>query len=605
MTDLAPHDFPPSLLRGGAFLLRHEDSASIFTPEAFSEEQRLIAATCQGFLKEEVLTRLAEVEASPQWAPELLVKAGALGLLGVSVPTEYGGLGMDFLDSLLVVEAMGANASFSTTYGAHTGIGTLPIVCYGTEAQKSKYLPDIVSAKKKTCYCLTEPEAGSDANAGKTTAIPTADGKHYVLNGQKMWISNAGFADLFIVFAKVAQDKKLSAFIVERAFGGITLGEEEKKMGLHGSSTRQVFFTDCKVPAGSMLSERGTGFKIALNILNAGRIKLAAFTLSGTKQAIGRAVGYARERKQFGKAIASFGAIQSKLSEMVWRTYACESATYRAGGTISRAISFYKEKGLPDGVAKMKGTEEYAAECAFLKVYASETLGVVVDHAVQIYGGMGFSEEMPIAGAYRDARVSRIYEGSNEINRLLVVSMLVKRGMEGMLPLKEGIEAAVRELTAPPVMGDPSGSSGEFAHEEALLAQLKKLVLILSGKVMEKYAERVEEHQELLLHIADVIAEIYVSESTLLRVKKQAECADPSLGVLRAMLTCCQVCAVETARRAGNEIIPFLRLPTEEENILFMFLRRCTRQKHVDVIRLGRTIAAAALEKQGYPFPSY
>lgn len=597
-------DFPSFLLRGGEFLLTQEEATRVFIPEDFSEEQRMMAATGRDFIRQEVLTRLQEVEAGPDLAPILLDKAAELGFLGVSVPTEYGGLGMDFLHSLLMVEALGVQASFSTTYGAHTGIGTLPIVYYGTAAQKKKYLADIVSAKKKICYCLTEPEAGSDANAGKTTATP-ADGKHYLLNGQKMWISNAGFADIFIVFAKVEHDKDLSAFIVERDFGGITMGQEEKKMGLHGSSTRQVFFNDTKVPVGNMLAARGMGFKIALNILNAGRIKLAAFVLSGTKHAITTSIAYAHQRRQFGKPIASFGAIQQKIAEMIYKTYACESATYRVGSTISRAINFYKERGLPDGEAKLKGTEEYAIECAMMKVYASEVMSLVADHAVQIHGGMGFSEDLSVAAAYRDARVTRIYEGSNEINRMLVVGMLVKRAVRGTLPFMQHVEEASKALMAPPATGQEILE--DFAYAEDLLGRLKTFLLLLAGKMVSQYGDKLQLQQELLLAMADIVIEIYVSESTLLRLKKanakQAALIDPV--ALDAILQLCLVHAVQVTQRAGSDIISFLRLPAEEENIFRMASRRYTKQRPQDVIRLGRKISAFAMDKKVYPFVTY
>ena len=568
----------------------------MFVPGARSEEQRMMVATCRDFLEKEVLSRRQEIEAGPQLAPQLLEKAAELGLLGISVPEEYGGMGLDFLHSLLAVEALGVNASFATTYGAHTGIGTLPIVYYGTEAQKKKYLPDIISAKKKTCYCLTEPEAGSDANAGKATATPK--GAYYLLNGQKMWISNAGFADVFIVFAKVAQDKNLSAFIVERSFGGITTGEEEKKMGLYGSSTRQVFFDNTKIPAENLLSERGAGFKIALNILNAGRIKLSAFVLSGAKHTLSLALTHACTRRQFGRTLSSFGAIQQKIAEMVYRVYACEAATYRVGYAITRSIAAHSEQSSSDGEAKLKGTEEYAIECAIMKVYASEVMDLVVDHAVQIHGGMGFSEELSIAGAYRDARITRIYEGSNEINRMLVVDMLMKRALRGTLPLMQHIKEAARALTAPPALG-PEAAEG-LAYKEDLLKRLKTFLLLLAGKTVEQYGEQLQEHQELLLRLADVIIEIYVFESTLLRVKKQSEHDEPA--VLEALLGLCSDRAVRVIQEAGSHIISFLRLPTEEENIFFMALRRYTKQRPLDVVRLSRKVALFATEKKSYPF---
>ena len=419
-------------LKGGEFLIKETDAAEIFIPEEFSEEQKMMAAATQDFIDMEITPLTDRIESMEEGLmPQIVTKAGELGLLGVNIPEEYGGLGMSFNTGMLIADIMASAGSFSTTYGAHTGIGTLPILYYGTEEQKQKYLPLLASGEWKACYCLTEPDAGSDANSGKTKAKLSEDGKHYLITGQKMWISNAGFADLLIIFAKIDDDKKLTAFIAEGSWDGITMNDEEKKLGIKGSSTRQVFFNDLKVPVENMLSERESGFKIAVNVLNVGRIKLGAGCINGCKDIATKSTTYANERKQFGVSISSFGAIKTKLANMAAKTYACESASYRAGQNIEDLIDTLKGEGLSDSEAKLKGVEQYAVECAMIKIHGSEVLDYCVDEGVQVYGGMGFSEEAPMARAYRDARIARIYEGTNEINRMLLVGMLLKKAMKG------------------------------------------------------------------------------------------------------------------------------------------------------------------------------
>ncbi|MBU2884944.1 acyl-CoA dehydrogenase family protein, partial [Gilvimarinus agarilyticus] len=389
-------------IKGGEFLIRETAAADIFIPSEFTEEQKMMAQATKDFIDKEIQPVREKIEKQEgNIVPDLMTKAGELGLLGVSIPEAYGGLGMNFNTSMLIADIIGETGSFSTTYGAHTGIGTLPILYYGTEEQKKKYLPLISSGEWKSCYCLTEPDAGSDANSGKTKATLSDDGKHYLINGQKMWISNAGFADLFIVFAKIDDDKKLTAFIVEKTFGGITMNDEEVKLGIKGSSTRQVFFNDCKVPVENMLSDRENGFKIAVNILNIGRIKLGAGVLGGCKEVANYSVNYANERKQFNTAISSFGAIKHKLAEMAIQTWVTEAASYRAGQNIDDCIADLIADGMEDGQAKLKSFEQFSIECAIIKIIGSEALDYVVDQGVQIYGGMGFSEDAPMARAYR------------------------------------------------------------------------------------------------------------------------------------------------------------------------------------------------------------
>lgn len=591
-------------LNGGEFLIKETAATDIFIPESFSEEQMMMAEACQDFMDREILARMDEIDSMehPDLVPSILKKAGELGLLAISVPETYGGLGMSFNTSMLIADIIGAAGSFSTTYGAHTGIGILPVLYYGNDAQKEKYLPKLSNAEWAACYCLTEPDAGSDANSGKTKATLNPEGTHYLINGQKMWISNAGFADFFIVFAKVEDDTNLSAFLVEKGFGGISMNEEEHKMGIKGSSTRQVFFNDCPVPVENMLSERGNGFKIAVNILNIGRIKLGAGVLGGCRRVLGLAIRYASQRKQFGVTIDSFGAIQAKLAEMAIRTYACESLCYRAGQDIEDRIDALEAEGMDPAKARLKGVEQFAIECAIAKVHGSEVLDYVVDQGVQIYGGMGYSAEAPMERAYRDARISRIYEGTNEINRMLMVSMLLKRALKGELAIMGAAKEVAEELKGVPDFSQPDFSQ-PFSAEKELLKNLKKVFLMIGGQATNSLGEKLEREQELLMHLADILIEIYAAESTLLRTEKLlAEKGEEAVNYQRAVSTVYLYEAVERIQAAGKEAI--LSFATgDEQKFLLLGLKRFTRYgEQINPTKLRRDIAQALIAEGKYFF---
>jgi alkylation response protein AidB-like acyl-CoA dehydrogenase len=589
-------------IKGGEFLIRETASDEIFIPEEWSEEQRMIYKSCMDFVKQEVHTRLDEIDSmkNPKLIPELMEKAKTLGLLGVSVPEQYGGYGMSFNTTMLVAEAFGGSHSFAVAYGAQTGIGTLPILYYGTEEQRKKYVPKLATGEWKASYCLTEPDAGSDANSGKTKAVLSADKKHYVINGQKMWITNGGFADVFIVFAKIDNDKNLSAFIVEKGFGGIAMNEEEKKMGIKGSSTRQIFFNDCKVPVENLLSERENGFKIAVNVLNIGRIKLGVGAVGGCKYAITAAVKYAKERKQFGTAIANFGAIKHKLAEMTTRNFASESAHYRAGQNIDDAYDALVAGGMESGKAKLKSLEEFAIECAILKVHGSEVLDYVVDEGVQIYGGMGFSAEGPMDRAYRDARINRIFEGTNEINRMLTIDMLLKRAMKGSIDLMTPAMAVQKELMSVPDFG--AEEEGLFAKEKKVLRNLKKAGLMISGAAVQKFMMKLSEEQEILMHLADMLIEGYVAESTLLRAEKLIRLrGEKAAEIYKEMAMIYLHHAVDTAAQAGRQAI-YAFAEGDEQRLMLMGLKRFTKIDPYNLKEARRKVANAVIEKGEWPF---
>ncbi|MCF2519904.1 acyl-CoA dehydrogenase family protein [Dyadobacter sp. CY351] len=594
-------------IKGGEFLIKETLSSQIFIPEEFTEEQRMIADTCREFLGKEIWPILDEIDhaKSPELISGLMDKAGELGLLGTAVPEEYGGFGMNFNTSMLVAEATGAGNSFSVALSAHTGIGTLPILYYGNEAQKSKYLPKLATGEWKAAYCLTEPDSGSDANSGKTKAILTSDGQHYAITGQKMWITNGGFADVFIVFAKIEEngqtDKNLSAFIIEKSSGGITMNAPEHKMGIKGSDTRQIFFNDCLVPVENMLSERGNGFKIAVNILNIGRIKLAAAALGGAKRVTQQAIAYANERKQFGTAISQFGAIKHKLAEMATQMFASESASYRVGQNIDDLISAFQEKGMSDAESKLKALEELAIECAIMKVHGSEVVDFVVDEGVQIYGGMGFSADAPMDRAYRDSRINRIFEGTNEINRLLVVDMLLKRAMKGQIDLMGPAMAVGKEIMSIP---DFSMSEDEtlFAAEKKVIQNLKKAALMVAGAAVQKFMMKLSEEQEIIMNLADMVIEIYAAESVLLRVEKRIELLGADANKLHQDMAIIYLHrAVEKVNNAGRAAITSFA-ESDELRVILMGLKRFTKIEPVNLKDARRSVADELIAKNDYVF---
>lgn len=590
-------------IKGGEFLIKDVEAHQIFIPEEFTEEQQMIAETCRDFLKTEVHPILNEIDAakSPDLMSSLMTKAGELGLLGTAIPEEYGGFGMNFNTSMLVAEALGTGHSFSVAQSAHTGIGTLPILYYGNEEQKSKYLPLLASGEWKAAYCLTEPDSGSDANAGKSKAVLSEDGKNYIINGQKMWITNAGFAELFIVFAKIDDDKTLSAFIVEKSFGGITMNEPEHKLGIKGSDTRQVFFNDCHVPVENLLSSRGNGFKIAVNILNIGRIKLGIAVVGGSKGSLDLAIKYANERKQFGVSLGTFGAIKYKLAEMATRIFASETANYRAGQNIDDAIEDLKAQGLGDAEAKLKALEQFAIECAIMKVHSSEVLDYTVDESLQVYGGMGYSADAPMERSYRDARINRIFEGTNEINRMLIVDMLLKRAMKGEIDLMGPAMAVGKEIMSIP---DFSATDDEtlFAAEKKVLKNLKKAALMVSGAAVQKFMMNLSSEQEILMNVADMAIEVYVAESALLRVEKLIGIkGEAAVALQKDMAMIYLNEAVTKVNNAGREAITSFA-EGDELRVMLMGLKRFTKIEPMNLKNARRRVADAMIEENKYIF---
>lgn len=586
-------------IKGGEFLIKEANHEDIFIAENWAEEEKMMRDTCQDFLEADIYPDLDRIDSMEEGLmPSKLDKAGELGLLGISIPEQYGGFGKDFNSSLLINEATGSGHSFAVALSAHTGIGTLPILYYGNDAQKAKYLPDLATGAKKASYCLTEPGSGSDANSGKTKAVLSADGSHYVINGQKMWITNGGFADIFIVFAKLEDDKTLSAFIVEKDFGGITLNPEEHKMGIKGSSTRQVFFNDVKVPKENFLGEREGGFKIALNILNIGRIKLAAAALGAMKRVITQSITYTNEREQFGRAIAKYGAIRHKIAEQAIQTYATEAALYRTGLNIDQATNEFLAAGMDDAKAKLKGVEEFAVEAAILKVFGSEALDYVVDEGVQVYGGMGYSADAPMDRSYRDSRINRIFEGTNEINRMLIVDMLLKRAMKGQLNLLGPAQAVQKELMSIPDFGDADESL--FAAETEAIANFKKSVLMTAGAAVQKLMATLSKEQEVLMNISDMIIQTYVAESMLLRVKKLvSQVGEEAAKVKIAMVQTFIYDAADKINKAGKDAVNSFA-EGDEQRMMLLGIKRFTKVAPFNAKAARQLIAVSLINENKY-----
>jgi alkylation response protein AidB-like acyl-CoA dehydrogenase len=595
------------LLRGGQFLVKETNCEDIFTPEDFSEEQQMMKESVMEFNDREIIPHKARFEAKDYaLTEEVMRKAGEMGFLGVAVPEAYGGMGMGFVSTCLTCDYISSGTgSFSTAFGAHTGIGTMPITLYGTDEQKKKYVPKLATGEWFGAYCLTEPGAGSDANSGKTTAVLSADGKSYKINGQKMWISNAGFCSLMIVFARIEDDKNITGFIVEydgENPNGIVLGEEEHKLGIRASSTRQVFFNDTIVSAENMLAGRGEGFKIAMNALNVGRIKLAAACLDSQRRVLSIAVNYANERKQFKTPIANFGAIKTKLAEMAASAYAGESATYRAAKNIEDRITMREAAGNTHQEAELKGVEEYAIECSILKVAVSEDVQNCADEGIQIFGGMGFSEETPMESAWRDARIARIYEGTNEINRMLSVGMLVKKAMKGHVDLLGPAQKVQEELMGIPSFETPDYSE-LFSEEKEMIRKLKKTFLMVAGGAVQKYGPQLEDHQQLLIAAADILIEIYMAESAILRTEKNAKrFGEDAQSAQIAMAKLYLYHAVDTVEQKGKEsIISFAE--GDEQRMMLMGLKRFTKyQNYPDIVDLRIEIAEKVKAENKYCF---
>ncbi|MFP2996472.1 acyl-CoA dehydrogenase family protein [Spongiivirga sp. MCCC 1A20706] len=593
------------ILRGGQFLVKETKCEDVFTLEDLNEEQKMMRDSTKEFVDREVWAHWERFEKKDYaFTEECMRKAGELGLLGISVPEAYDGLGMGFVSTMLVCDYIsGATGSFSTAYGAHTGIGTMPITLYGNEEQKKKYVPKLATGEWFGAYCLTEPGAGSDANSGKTKAELSDDGKHYLISGQKMWISNAGFCQLFIVFARIGDDKNITGFIVENdPSNGITMGEEEPKLGIKSSSTRQVFFNETKVPVENMLSERGGGFKIAMNALNVGRIKLAAACLDAQRRIIDEATKYANERIQFKTPIMNFGAIKSKIATMATNTYADESASYRAAKNIEDRIAIRVAEGNSHQEAELKGVEEYAIECSILKVAVSEHVQSTSDEGIQIFGGMGFSAEAPMESAWRDARISRIYEGTNEINRMLSVGMLVKKAMRGHVDLLNPAMKVADELTGIPSFDTPDYSE-VLSEEKDMIAKLKKVFLMVAGSAVQKFGPELEKHQQLLMASSDILIQIYLAESAILRTEKNAKrFGEESQAVQIAMSKLYLYNAVDIIQSKGKEaIVSFAE--GDEQRMMLMGLKRFTKyMNHPNVVALRTQIADSVAAENGYHF---
>jgi alkylation response protein AidB-like acyl-CoA dehydrogenase len=585
-------------IQGGEWIIKEVKSEDVFIPEEFNEEQLMVRDMCSQFLDTEVLPVVERMDKlEPGLMPGLLEKAGEQGLLGVSVPEQYGGMGKDFITSTIVAEYLGGGYSFSVANAAHTGIGTLPILYFGTEAQRAKYVPKLASGEFKGSYGLTEPNSGSDALSAKTTAKLSADGKHYLLNGQKCWITNGGFADIYTVFAKI-DGEQFTAFIVERGMEGFTLGPEEHKMGIKGSSTVQLYFQDCKVPVENVLGEIGRGHIIAFNILNIGRLKLGAATIGGARRALSTTVKYAKAREQFKLPIVKFGAIRHKLAEMALRLWVGEAALYRVAKNIDEKEHELLAAGKDLSTALLGGAEEYAIECAILKVYGSEVLDYVVDEGVQIHGGNGYSDEYEISKAYRDSRINRIYEGTNEINRLLTVDMVLKRAMKGQLDLMGPAMNVQKELMSIPDFGDEVDAP--FAKEHKAIDNFKKCILMVAGAAVQKLMMTLSKEQEILMNIADMSIITYHAESALLRLEKLSKTkSEAELAVQTAIVKTYIYDAADAINKAGKDALNSFA-DGDELRMMHIGLKRFTKVDPYNTKEARRTICAQLVADDGY-----
>ncbi|HNX67484.1 MAG TPA: acyl-CoA dehydrogenase family protein [Bacteroidales bacterium] len=587
------------IIKSGEFLVKEVDAKDIFIPEEFNDEQRMIAQTCQDFIDTEAYPNMKQLETGDrELMRTVLKKAGDLGLMGISIPEEYGGFGQSFVTQMLVAETTGAGYSVSVAYMANVGIGTLPIMYYGNEDQRQRYVTKLASGEYLGAYCLTEPGAGSDANSGKTNAKPTEDGKYYILNGQKMWITNAGFADTFVVFAKIENDRVLSAFIVESKWPGVVVGADEHKMGIKGSSTCQIFFNDVKVPAENLLGKRGEGFRIALNILHMGRIKLGGDTIGAAKKAINDSVKYANERKQFGVQIAAFGAIKYKLAQQVIRLLAAESAVYRVSNDVDIVMAKLKEEMDDKGRAAIEAIAHYAVEAALLKVYGSEMLDYVADEAVQIHGGMGYSAEMDVERGYRDSRINRIFEGTNEINRILVVDTAMKRALKGdfdLFPQAEKLFEGIDSITDGKVAGEDY-----FAQKKRYIKNIKKVILLLMHSVSKHFAKNLVNEQEILNNIAEIMMEVYASESLALRAEK-LQSMGRDIKIFKDALDVNMFDTAEVARKMAYEAV-YSFADADQAAKLIKAVDTLTKVEGVNVKDARRRIADKLIEDNEYKF---
>ncbi len=595
------------LIKGGEFLLKETKAQDVFIPEEFDEEQQMIVQTCKDFLEAEVYPKLDEIDAQEDGLmADLIGKAGELGLLGISVPEEYMGFNQNFLTNMRANETMGAAHSFSVAFMCHTGIGTLPILYYGNEEQRERYVPQLASGELKAAYCLTEPGAGSDANSGTTKATLSECGKYYILNGAKMWITNGGWADVQTVFAKIDNDRVLSAFIVEKDWEGVVINAEEKKMGIKGSSTTQIFYNDVKVPVENMLGKRGEGFRIALNILHIGRIKLGATVIGAAKRAINHSVNYSNERKQFGQHIANFGAIKAKMGEQIVQTFATESAVYKASKDVNDTIEAYIADGMEYGEAQIKGCAQFAIECALLKVLGSEALDYIVDEAVQIHGGMGFSSEAPVDKCYRDSRINRIFEGTNEINRLLIVDTVLKRAMKGEINLFEQAKEVVDKLN---VEADHKFEiKGYYEERRENVQNFKDAVLMILGVASNKFKRKFAFEQEIWMNISDMIMLLYATEATLARVHKMElkkeenqENGYEELKLYKDILNVYLYDSAAKIKKAGEDAINSFAEGKEQE-LMLEALARFTKVSPVNVKEARKALAEKLIEDNMYKF---